>query len=78
MAAVSLFSQPPLRPCPFCGCSQLLVNSDLEPKFVSCTKCSAFGPSAPTITEATDRWNKRIDPDIARTTGEKMQPKEIG
>ena len=55
------FSGHRARPCPFCGSSDLWINSDLEPKFVACKKCSAFGPTAPTITEATDRWNKRAD-----------------
>ncbi|WP_407179546.1 Lar family restriction alleviation protein [Bradyrhizobium sp. STM 3562] len=53
-------SGQPLRPCPFCGSSDLWVNSDLEPKFVACEKCCAFGPTAPTVAEATERWNKRL------------------
>jgi restriction alleviation protein Lar len=41
-----------LQPCPFCGCLDLWLNSDLEPKFVACRKCSAFGPTSRTVTEA--------------------------
>ena len=48
-----------LRPCPFCGSSDLWINGDLDPKFVVCNKCLAFGPTAPTVTEATERWNRR-------------------
>jgi Lar family restriction alleviation protein len=65
--SVSPFSQQPLRPCPFCGNSDLWVNGDLEPKFVVCRKCSAFGPTAPTITEATNRWNNRPDSHAPQT-----------
>ncbi|WP_128970744.1 Lar family restriction alleviation protein [Bradyrhizobium tropiciagri] len=48
-----------LRPCPFCASSDLWISSDLETKFVACKKCAAFGPTAPTVTLATERWNKR-------------------
>src|SRR5579871_5642941 len=44
-----------LRPCPFCGSSDLWINSDLDPKYVVCKKCSA--PTASTVTEAAQRWN---------------------
>ncbi|MBU6464860.1 MAG: Lar family restriction alleviation protein [Proteobacteria bacterium] len=47
------------EPCPFCGSSDVWINADLEPKFVLCRKCSAFGPIAPTVTLAAERWNKR-------------------
>jgi Lar family restriction alleviation protein len=49
----------PLRPCPFCGGSDLRINRDIDPKFVACNKCWAFGPTAPTVALATERWNKR-------------------
>jgi Lar family restriction alleviation protein len=52
-------SVPPLQPCPFCGDSDVWINGDIEPKFVACRKCWAFGPSAPTVTQAAERWNKR-------------------
>ena len=55
-------SVEPLQPCPFCGGSDIWINSDLEPKFVACRKCWAFGPSAPTVTQAAERWNKRATP----------------
>ena len=51
-----------LRPCPYCGNLDLRVNSDLDPKFIACTKCWAFGPTAATVREAAERWNKRPGP----------------
>jgi Lar family restriction alleviation protein len=63
--AVSSAAFPPsgqlLRPCPFCGSQDLWINGDFDPKFVVCQGCSAFGPTAPTITQATNRWNRRPD-----------------
>ncbi|WP_083519443.1 Lar family restriction alleviation protein [Bradyrhizobium jicamae] len=55
-------SVQPLQPCPFCGGSEVWINSDIVPKFVACRKCWAFGPSAPTVTQAAERWNKRATP----------------
>lgn len=55
-------SVQPLQPCPFCGGSEVWINSDIEPKFVACRKCWAFGPTAPTVTQAAERWNKRATP----------------
>ena len=52
------FVGPP-RPCPFCGGSDLWINSDLEPKFMACRTCWAFGPTALTVTQAVERWNAR-------------------
>jgi len=59
-ARAILFSGLRLRPCPFCGASDLYVNSDIEPKFVACNKCTAFGPTGATESQATERWNKRV------------------
>lgn len=52
------FSGQPL-PCPFCGGSDFWVHSDIDPKFVACKKCSAFGPTTPTVPQAIERWNIR-------------------
>jgi Lar family restriction alleviation protein len=52
------FSGQPL-PCPFCGGSDFWVHSDIDPKFVACKKCSAFGPTTPTVSQAIERWNIR-------------------
>ena len=57
----------PLQPCPFCGGSEAWINSDLVPKFVACRKCWASGPSAPTVTQAAERWNKRAAPPGMKT-----------
>ncbi|WP_461617074.1 Lar family restriction alleviation protein [Bradyrhizobium sp. 23AC] len=51
-----------LRRCPFCGGSEVWINGDIDPKFVVCKECSAFGPNAPTVKQAAERWNKRIPP----------------
>jgi Lar family restriction alleviation protein len=55
-------SVPPLRPCPFCGGSEVWINSDIDPKFVVCKECLAFGPTAPNVKQAAERWNKRTTP----------------
>jgi len=52
-------SAHPPRSCPFCGGSNLWINRDLDPKFVACRTCWAFGPTAPTVTLAVERWNDR-------------------
>ena len=57
-----------LRPCPFCGGSEVWINSDIDPKFVVCKKCLAYGPNAPTVKQAVERWNNRIEPPRANTT----------
>ncbi|MBO4222023.1 Lar family restriction alleviation protein [Bradyrhizobium neotropicale] len=49
-----------LRPCPFCGSADLWLNRDMLPKYVLCRKCAAFGPTAATVTQATERWNSRV------------------
>ncbi|MCK1735110.1 restriction alleviation protein, Lar family [Bradyrhizobium sp. 138] len=56
-----------LRPCPFCGGSEVWINSGIDPKFVVCKECSAFGPNAPTVKQAVERWNKRTTPSRANT-----------
>lgn len=53
-------SVQPRLPCPFCGGSEVWINSDVDPKFVVCRECSAFGPNAPTVKQAVERWNKRM------------------
>ena len=52
-------SVPLLWHCPFCGGSQVWINSDIDPKFVVCKECLAFGPTAPTVKQAAEGWNKR-------------------
>jgi len=49
----------PSRPCPFCGGSDLWINSDLDPKFVACRTCWAFGPTAATVNQAVKHWDDR-------------------
>jgi hypothetical protein len=52
-------SVQPSRPCPFCGGSNLWINIDLDPKFVACRTCWAFGPI---VTRAMERWDDRATP----------------
>ena len=60
-------SVQPLRPCPFCGGSEVWIHSEIDPKFVVCKECLAFGPNAPTVKQAVARWNKRTTPSRANT-----------
>jgi len=53
-------SLQPSLPCPFCGGSNLWIHSDLDPKFVACRTCWAFGPTAPTVAQAVGRWDARV------------------
>ncbi|MGN8544460.1 Lar family restriction alleviation protein [Bradyrhizobium sp. 13971] len=46
----------------FCGGSEVWIHNDIDPKFVVCKECSAFGPNAPTVRQAAERWNKRTTP----------------
>jgi hypothetical protein len=57
-----LGSLQPSLPCPFCGGSNLWIHSDLDPKFVACRTCWAFGPTAPTVTQAVGHWDARVTP----------------
>lgn len=70
-------SVPPLRPCPFCGGSQVWINSDIDPKFVVCKECLAFGPTAPTVKQAAEGWNKRTPP-LKTDTGPTRLSQEAG
>ncbi|TWB49371.1 Lar family restriction alleviation protein [Bradyrhizobium sacchari] len=56
-----------LQPCPFCGSSEVWISGNLEPKFVACRTCWAFGPSASTVTRAAERWNDRASPPETKT-----------
>ncbi len=55
-----------LKPCPFCGSSE--VNNTSTPTasrqslyFWICPDCVAVGPIGESVEQATDAWNKRIN-----------------
>lgn len=49
-----------LKPCPFCGSSQLHMHDDGYIKWVECEDCLAEGPVIVGSEEsATDIWNTR-------------------
>lgn len=67
-------AQQALKPCPFCGSTNIKVHSysdaviNGEPDaFAQCHDCSTTGPNGKTESEAADAWNTRA----ARAQGEK-------
>jgi len=61
-----------LKPCPFCGSSDLITNNHSSNFYIECNSCGTFGPSSiePTfsmmqsaIREAIlhDLWNERSE-----------------
>ena len=62
-----------LKPCPFCGSTSLLIESDypssdippaLDNEWVECTRCGAMGPYhrvSRTHTAVIEAWNRRVD-----------------
>lgn len=57
--------EPIIRPCPFCGCTNVIVDEFWErydkPYFVACDGCGASGPYTRKKEEAIDLWNKRVN-----------------
>ena len=52
-----------LKPCPFCGCKDVLrwhVGHYDKPWIVECVGCLADGPHADTEKEAIELWNRRV------------------
>lgn len=54
-----------LKPCPFCGSTDLRVTQDYYgaddyDKVVSCNDCSSQGEPCATEAQARHSWNKRI------------------
>ena len=51
-----------LKPCPFCGGTQLTIISVYgEDCYVNCDACTTCGPSGETREEAIEAWNRRAE-----------------
>ena len=50
-----------VKPCPFCGGNNLLVDMDVDGNhvFISCNECYTSGPHAINDRRAKDAWNTR-------------------
>jgi Lar family restriction alleviation protein len=48
-----------LKPCPFCGNDDCVVDTTGFSYYVTCLKCEAHGPLEGTKEEAMGAWNKR-------------------
>lgn len=53
-----------LRPCLFCGCTQIMtwhIGHYDKPWVAECARCLADGPHADTEEEAIEKWNRRAN-----------------
>ncbi len=51
-----------IKPCPFCGSDDLEVcapDDVFDHWYVSCNRCTSFGPPSQSEDDATKRWNQR-------------------
>jgi len=48
-----------LKPCPFCGSSDIAESRWVSGWTICCYDCDAEGPHALTIKEAVEKWNDR-------------------
>lgn len=53
--------QSELKPCPFCGCTDIMVwrISHIGPYSARCPNCITYGPQRRSEEEATAAWNRR-------------------
>ncbi len=51
-----------LKPCPFCGSTDLEFSTDPQFSFVDCNECTAAGPVGKTEKVAAELWNERNEP----------------
>ena len=49
----------PLKPCPFCGSTDV-ENDHTGPWWVTCQTCGCDGPTAPTEAESAEAWNAAL------------------
>jgi Lar family restriction alleviation protein len=47
-----------IKPCPFCGSTQVHMRDMATFPYVFCEQCNAYGPSMETKEEAILMWNK--------------------
>lgn len=50
-----------LKPCPFCGAFDALIQTERSGEWVECRYCGARGPFAYGETNAAKAWNSRAD-----------------
>lgn len=52
-----------LKPCPFCGCTRILVDEDTIARhaYACCSKCHSTGPDMADRRVAIRAWNMRAD-----------------
>ena len=48
-----------LKPCPFCGTSENILQSVERGYYVFCIKCKVHGPITPMIFTSIEAWNRR-------------------
>lgn len=51
-----------IKPCPFCACEDVAINTEKDLSRVQCLECRAYGPIVwkGNRIEAIETWNKRI------------------
>ena len=52
-----------LKPCPFCGCTDIMVwrISHIGPYAARCPNCITYGPQRYDEEEAVALWNRRVE-----------------
>jgi Lar family restriction alleviation protein len=48
-----------LKPCPFCGSTNLEDDVGLDEARIVCADCDCFGPTLSNMSEAVIAWNTR-------------------
>jgi Lar family restriction alleviation protein len=65
-----------LKPCPFCGCTALVVFHNRPPQHgysVICTECQTSGPYDLGWSGAEEAWNTRPGEDVLHTEIERLK-----
>lgn len=71
-----------LKPCPFCGANNCLVDAYYDESAVRCQKCKATGPEG-NYQECQDKWDTRAQPkqpsdeEIAEFIAKNADPKHL-
>jgi Lar family restriction alleviation protein len=48
-----------LKPCPFCGGTELTMSKNDGDRFIQCTTCTTTGPNGSDCESAEIQWNQR-------------------